>query len=1242
MRTPGPVWESRLASVATVLVGLTSGPWPALPPSSLLWRIPLGLVALAVVWRARGWVRRAVVAALACAGLAIDGAAPAALDPAAWAARASAGVVALQRRLEALADEPALRAMLEAGGSEAAPEAPFREIARSREASDLAADVLVVVDERGTPIAWLGKRARLPMRLRLIGERSIAAEAGVEEAWLWWREPVLEGGRTLGELLAGVVLPEGGSRSALGVSAGRAAVVAPRWDGGATLLSPSGVRLLGVDVRPARPVLWSTAGWAAVAALLVVTASARGAARWPLLAVAVTAGLAAAAAGTPWWVVVLLVGVAISAHLLVVRWSAGGVRVDARLRVLSVAIAAGSGALVWVTSGLIAARQITTTPESLLMPAPWQAALVVAWTAVFVVTRPPLPRLAWWARLLAWVPLAAGTLLAEPWLLAAGSALVVLAGLPAGSLVLPAVAAGLVMVGCSDTASRATLTGTVEWTLARVGGEAEPARAMLGSIPESGLTELVRLSPGEMLVVLGRLAGWLGFGDALPGASLALVSADQEVAAIWGQQFGGWGVPPREVAVRELGGGWRLAVLVAERPYNVLAAFAAAGIQTPAAAFDRSGAPVGRGAVFRPLPPDRVGRALADSRSWGRIRVGERDLSAYLRAYDTWVMAVPWLRVPWPELALAVAGLALWGVLPFAAWRYRVWARDLVALRRTFAGRLRLLSAAATLVPLLLLAQLLPRQWVRQQRQARLELGRVLSQPLAATGVNEQLPWLVRDMGATVGLYREGRLIWCSRPDLAAVGEVPSLAPAEAFARAVRGWREPLITGESRVSVFVPMPGGQPSDVAAVLGLQVGTRVAAATPGQWFVIAGLWAAVLSLSVAERVGRRIAGPLRRLVQATVRLERGEPVAGLEVQGDEEILTLGHAFETMAATVQRREEELRRERDLLDRVLGALSAAVVVVDAGGATELANQSARRLLGEGDHLAELRQRFGPAVDSLLDQASRGESVITTARSAASPEALFQVTAMPLAGMSGRRVVVMEDLSEVARAERLASLAELARIVAHEVKNPLTPIRLWAEELRAALDEGTPRIAEIARTASEQILDRVAHLREVAQGFSNLVALEHWERHRILLGPLVHEVVGEYAVTGKRGITIREERGGEGAVIADPSWVRRAVRHLLDNSLRAIGQREGEIALTVVETEEEVILAVRDSGGGVPQENLARLFEPHFSTTSEGSGLGLAVVRRVLERAGGRAEARNVGDGLEVRLVFPHAAATV
>jgi HAMP domain-containing protein len=936
---------------------------------SLVWRIPLAVVALVLAWQRLGAVRP-VLASVAGVALLLDAALPAAVAPDVWAARASEMTAGIQRRLELLAESQALRRTLAAGGGEATPEAPFDELRRSGAGLLPTVDELLLVDERGEPVAWAGERAQMPFRLRLLGERAVAAEPGVQEAWLWWREPIFEGGRIIGEVLAGVVVPERGARTVLGVGAGRAAVVSPRWEGGTSVTSPAGARLFGIEIKRAGTVPWSLAGGAALVTVLLLAVRASGPARALLAGVAAAVALAGAEVAE--WRAVAVV-LAVGALLMLASALSGRKRAPGSdpswpvplLGALSVA------ALAWLAPSAITGFSSQVTPDRLLLPSPWQVAIVASWTFLLLASVPLAVRLHWGARVVAWGPLVAGVLLADPRLLAAGAALVVLVGRRRSSLVLPAIAAALIVAGAEDAGRRDTLTSGVESTLQRMENQEGPARALLASVPESGLAELVRLAPAERVVVLGRLAGWLGFTETLPGASLALIDPQEAPVAVWGQSLGAWEPQPRELASRGLASGWRVSVLAAQRPYDVLEALSAAGVEAPTAAFDRAGAPLARGATFRPLPPERVGRALAEGRSWSWISVGEREHRAYLRTYHSWVLAVPWVRSPLPELALATAGLALWGVLPFAIWSQRRRARELWSQRRTFAGRLRALSAVVTLVPLLLLAQLLPRQWLREQQRARLELGRALSQPLAALGVEQQLPWLARDLGATVAIYRAGRLTWCSRPDLVAAGEVPWLAPPEAFVRAVRGWREPLVMGEGRLSVFAPTSSVPVPEVGAILGLQIGAGAPSYSPREWFVITALWAAVLALAMSERVGRRLARPLRRLVHATRRLERGESVAGVRIDGDDEVMELSGAFRTMASTVQRREEELRRERDLLESVLGTLSAAVLVLSSDGGCELANASARRLLGDADPLGMLHARLGTAIDGMLDGAA-------------------------------------------------------------------------------------------------------------------------------------------------------------------------------------------------------------------------------------------------------------------------------
>jgi signal transduction histidine kinase/HAMP domain-containing protein len=1183
--------------------------------------VPLAAAALAFAW-SRLARRGPFLALVVVAALAIDGVVPSARTARDFTARLNARAAQLQRKLGALAEDPTLRRLLYPGGGEAEPEAPFALIESSWRSLPVRTDSLVLVDEHGLPVAWAGASARLPVHLRPLGERAVAAEPGVGSVWLWWRESVFESGRQMGAVLAGVELPEGGTRTVLGVWAGRAAAATVRIERRAEFVTTGPMPSVSFGLVRARPVAWSASGAAVVAVLLVLAAGGS-----PVrLALAVGGALVLLPflgwLERGWWLVAgLVLGAVVAAHLP----RGWGTRV---------AEAGVLGALAWAFPGLIDLLHIDLAAENLLWPGVTRWALVAALAVLLRNAGGGGLHVPWLVRLGSWLPLAAGVLRADAMLLGAGVASVALVGLPGTGLMLPALAAAGLLVGGGDAARRTGLVATTESTLARLERAAPPARALLASLPERALVRTVRLEPWERVVILGRLATWVGLADTLPGTSLVLTDPSGAPAGSWGESAIEGEGAPRVLASRTLSNGWGVAILAPPSPTDLLAGLGAAGIEVPVAVFDRSGAPTSRGATFRPLSPGRVGRALADGRSWGWVGVGEREFSAYFRAHSDAVLAVPWVRPPLAEAGLVLAALTLWGVFPLAVWEQRGRWENWWKQRRTFGGRVRVLAVATAVLPVLILGQFLPRQWNRQQEKARLELGRSVSQLLASASRNEGLSWLIRELGGAVAVYRSGRLVSSTRPDLAVVGIVPWLPPPEAYVRSVRGWQEPVVLAGEETSVFAPMRAEEPI-VVGVVGLRLQALGRSPSPREWFLVTGLLAMLLALTTAERLGERLGRPLRRLVGAAHRLERGEPVAELETGGDEDVRALGHAFGTMAQEVQRREEELRRERDLLERVLGTLSAAVVVADAGGHVELANPAARQLLASGDLPDALSRRFGAEIASLIERAAKGERMEETIRPPASPQALWRVTTLPLPRSTGRVLLVMEDLSELARAERLASFAELARIAAHEVKNPLTPIRLWAEELKASLARGPEQIAAVAQTAAEQILERVEHLREVAQGFSNLVALEHWEPETIPLLRLAREVADEYGVLRARGVAVKVV-GDDAEIVADAQWIRRALRHLLENSARVLVGREGEIVVAVQRLEREVVLSVRDTGGGVASNLLGRLFEPHFSTTSEGSGLGLAVVQRVATMAGGSVEAHNVGAGLEVRLLFP------
>ncbi len=697
------------------------------------------LAALILAWRLgrRIWPL-AAVAAVAAVALAVDGLAPLQTPADAAARAASRGATAVAVQLGREAQRTELRTLLYGTGGEALPEQAFASAQTVAAALPFPADAVVLTDERGVPVAWTGPLPRMPLRLRPLGGRVMAAEPGIGAVWLWWREPVFEAGRLVGTVLVGLENGERGSRRLLGAWAGRAGALRARLDGGRPLTAASGERVMGLEVAPAPPVWWSRPGWTVVVAAVL---AATGAAAAPAAVLLLGAGALAVLtgwAGGGWWLVLGLAAAALLLHLLPrrpVAWAVG---------------AAAVFALAWLQPAVTSELAVVVSPERLLSPGIQVVAIVFAWLLILRAVASRSPSLPWPAALLAWAVLAAGSVTARPLVLGVGMALVAVAGLPRRTVALAALAGAALLIADGDARHRSELVASTETTLARLENVDAPARSFLISLPESALEGLARLDPREQTVVLGRLARWLGFSDVVPGGTLAMITPAGEAAGTWGENPFIAADPPREIAARTLPSGWRIAVLMAPPPHNVLTALVVRGIGVPVAAFDRGGSAVGRGAIFRPLTPAVVGGALAAGRSWDHVGVGEREFSAYLRSRGDVIVAVPWIRPPFAEWLLLVAALALWPAAVLTIWEHRSRLSAWWGERRTFAGRVRLVTVAATVLPVLLLGQFLPRQWSYQRDQVRLELARAVSQTLASPQWDSEVGWLVREAGATV------------------------------------------------------------------------------------------------------------------------------------------------------------------------------------------------------------------------------------------------------------------------------------------------------------------------------------------------------------------------------------------------------------------------------------------------------------------------------------------------------------
>lgn len=233
------------------------------------------------------------------------------------------------------------------------------------------------------------------------------------------------------------------------------------------------------------------------------------------------------------------------------------------------------------------------------------------------------------------------------------------------------------------------------------------------------------------------------------------------------------------------------------------------------------------------------------------------------------------------------------------------------------------------------------------------------------------------------------------------------------------------------------------------------------------------------------------------------------------------------------------------------------------------------------------------------------------------------------------------ESREKLVRAEKEAAWREMARQVAHDIKNPLTPIQISAELCKRAHDEGSPEFERIFDRTIEITLRQVAHLREVASDFHALTGARKGSLERVEVGEMLGQVLDlNRAWAATQRIELDFE-AAPGVVLADPAQLRRVLQNLVSNAFEAMPEG-GRFEARMTRDGERLRIELRDSGEGLSSEARARLFEPYFTTRSKGTGLGLAIAKRVVEDLGGAIELANAdsGTGAVARLWLPLAPA--
>lgn len=779
-------------------------------------------------------------------------------------------------------------------------------------------------------------------------------------------------------------------------------------------------------------------------------------------------------------------------------------------------------------------------------------------------------------------------------------------------------------------------------------------------------------SAGELDLDPGR---WSAID--LPGWSEALVWGEAEVPAgpegplrvrFWLQPRPGFGtVPPpiEDLAAGLLRGGPTLSFDLAGRRGSPRFAF-----------FSPDGLPLVTPWPENPprLPPlapgeRREGRLTGPDGAQWMVARGEathaaalfvplRGVGELLERTGTHVLAV----IAW--LLLLAGGMAL-AALPRAA------VRD--AIRRTvrsYSRRLLVLFTLLVLVPVVLftlfttatIARRLEAQQRRGGEAALASAERVLGEYLLTlepgfgldTALDDDLlAWLARVVQHQVSLYWSGRVHASSRRELYTAGLLSRQLPGEVEERLVLGGHE-LVSRDSRaggvtyLELFAPLrvPGVPLERGRLVLAMpqlaqqeELAAELFRLRRRALLVASALFAGLAAL--AARLAGGFTRPLAELVESTRRIAAGEPAFARRPE-EAELAALVEAVDVMAREIAAGRDRLVREKELVERIVDQVTAGVISLDAGGVVLLANPAARRLLGVegGEHLATAlmaRPELAPLVRLLRGGLAPGSRGAIRVPVEGGQDREWSVAWVEVPGRGdAAHLLVVEDDTEVLRGQRLEAWAEMARLIAHEIKNPLTPIRLSTEHLREVWQRDRQRFPEALERCVANILRQVDELREIAGEFASYAGVPTLERTPGDLAAVVREIVDAYGEAPER--TARVEMSGPGSLPLrfDSRLLGRALRNLMENALRAAGDG-GRVRVELRQREGQIEVAVQDTGPGVAPELLSRIFEPYFSTQAGGTGLGLPIARRIAEGHGGTLAARNLAaGGLEVVLRLP------
>ena len=435
------------------------------------------------------------------------------------------------------------------------------------------------------------------------------------------------------------------------------------------------------------------------------------------------------------------------------------------------------------------------------------------------------------------------------------------------------------------------------------------------------------------------------------------------------------------------------------------------------------------------------------------------------------------------------------------------------------------------------------------------------------------------------------------------------------------------------------------AEYAQIEARRLGIQVAFAL---MFAVIALTILMASVLLGLNFANWLVAPIRNLMSAANIVSTGDLHVQVPVHKSEgDLAQLGETFNKMTAELRTQRDELVSASDLIDSrrrfieaVLSSASAGIIGVDASGSVGILNRSAEKLIGhaESETLDHPLSDVLPELDDMMKTAREGtqrlvQGQITIMRDGHERNLSVRVSAEQTSQSRDSYIITLDDITELVSAQRTSAWGDVARRIAHEIKNPLTPIQLSAERIRRKFGKVITEDKGIFEQCTDTIVRQVDDIRRMVDEFSRFARMPK----PVMEGEDVADTVRQAVFLMKVG---HPDLDIEADIKQDPMraqfdrrLISQALTNIIKNATEAIEQvppeelGKGRIDVVAARENDDIVIDVVDNGIGLPKVSRARLLEPYVTTRAKGTGLGLAIVGRVLEDHGGRIELKDASD---------------